>query len=203
MLHLADVIQPKPEEHVAAVFRRHRLTLLPSLCLAGVFIAVPFFGLFSLTRSGGVGVVAFALLLAAGVTIGLRSLLLWDANTLIVTNERLIRVSQHGIWHRTVQEVPLRSIHELVCESRGIFETLFRVGTLRVRSGGTSGGMVIKHLASPQEARTLIDDLRGASHVAASREGHADLRKEVHALVDHASLSTLETVKALLNKSAS
>ncbi len=202
MLHLADVIQPKPEEHVEAVFRRHRLTLFPSLCLAGILIAVPFFWLFALTRSGPIGVIAFALLLAAGLVIGLRSLLLWDANALIVTKERLIRVSQRGMWHRTVQEVALHSVHELACESKGMFETIFHVGTLRVRAGGSAGELVVERIAAPEQARVLVERLRASSSSQASPSS-SGVRSEVHTLVDRASLSTLETVKALLEKQGS
>lgn len=202
MLHLADVIQPKSNEHVEAVFRRHRLTLAPSLCAAGILIAVPFFWLFSLTRSGATGVIVFALLLAAGITIGLRSLLLWDANALIVTSERLVRVSQGGIWHRVVQEVPLHTVHELSCEAKGVFETVFHVGTLRVRSGAAAGELVVEHIAAPERARAVIERLRETPSSTRTPSA-AGLRDEVHALINHASSSTLETVKALLEKHGS
>jgi hypothetical protein len=196
MLHLTDVIQPKPDEHVEAVFRRHRSSLIPSLCGAALLIAIPFFWLFSLTRAGSVGVITFALLLAAGLVIGIRSLLLWDANALIVTNERLVCVRQKGIWHRVVQEVALHSIHELACESHGMKEAFFHIGTLRVRAGGSTGELVVERIAGPERARAIIEQLREAK----PRVSSSALHKEVHALVDHASVSTLETVKALLEK---
>lgn len=196
MLHLTDVIQPKPDEHVEAVFRRHRFTLVPSLCAAALLIGIPFFWLFSLTRAGSVGVIAFALLLAAGLAIGIRSLLLWDANALIITNERLICVRQKGIWHRVVQEVALHSVHELTCESRGMIETFFHVGTLRIRGGGATGEFTVEHIDAPERARAVIERLREV----APRVSSSVLHKEVHALVDRASIPTLETVKALLEK---
>ncbi len=204
MLRLTDVIQPKPDEHVQAVFRRHRGLLLPPLLLATLLIAVPFFLLFSLTRQGAGGVIAFSLLLASGIVIALRALYAWDANALILTSKRLIRVTQNGLWNRVVQEVSLTSIHELVCESKGILETLFRVGTLRVRAAGAVGEITISRIPSPKRARAHIESLRqsGADGgvMNASIEKPRDLRSEVHALVDRAQTPTLETVKALLEK---
>ncbi len=204
MLRLTDVIQPKPDEHVQAVFRRHRGLLLPPLVLATLLIAVPFFLLFSLTRQGTGGIIAFSLLLATGIVIALRTLYAWDANALILTSKRVIRVTQNGLWNRVVQEVSLTSIHELVCESKGILETLFRVGTLRVRAAGAVGEITIARIPSPERARAHIESLRQpiadgkVTHV--STEKPQDLRAEVHALVDKAQASTLETVKALLEK---
>lgn len=204
MLRLTDVIQPKPDEHVQAVFRRHRGLLLPPLLFATLLIAVPFFLLFSLTRQGAGGIIAFALLLAAGIVIALRALYAWDANALILTSKRLIRVTQNGLWNRVVQEVSLTSIHELVCESKGILETLFRVGTLRVRAAGAVNEIMIPRTPAPERARAHIESLRQAVSEgraqAPSMEKPHDLRAEVHALVEKAQDSTLETVKALLEK---
>lgn len=204
MLRLTDVIQPKPDEHVQAVFRRHRGLLLPSLVVATLLIAIPFFLLFSLTKQGAGGIILFAVLLASGVFIALRTLYAWDANALILTSKRLIRVTQNGLWNRVVQEVSLSSIHELACESKGMAETIFRVGTLRVRAAGAVGEINISRIPSPERARTHIESLRQAISEQKLNDLSAampqDLRGQVHLLVDKAQISTLETVKALLEK---
>lgn len=204
MLHLTDVIQPKQDEHIEAVFRRRRTGLIGSLIAATLCIALPFFFLFSLGRLGAMGVIMFSLLLAAGVAIGLRALLLWDANVLILTNQRLIHVEQTGLWHRRVQEMAMTNIHETSCESNGMWETLFRTGTLRVRATGAAQEVVVEHLLHPERARAVIQSLTGASRPPtfsqASSLDVSDLRKTVHALVDMATPSSLETVKALLEK---
>lgn len=203
MLHLTDVIQPKPGEHIQGVFRRQRVGLIGSLIVATLCITLPFFFLFSLTRSGTWGILVFAVLLASGLAIGLRALLLWDANALILTNQRLIYVEQTGLWHRRVQEMAMTSIHEISCESRGIWETLFRVGTLRIRASGAAQELMIEHLSRPERARSLIQSLTQVSRSVPDGGGSSevgDLRKAVHGLVDAAAPSSLETVKALLEK---
>ncbi len=200
MLHLTDVIQPKPDEHVEAVFRKHRLTLFPDLVLASLFIVTPFFWIFSLLHAGSLGAISFAVLLSVGAAIGLRALLLWDASALIITNERIIRVIQAGIWHRIVQEVSLHAIHELACESRGMFETFFRVGTLRIRAGGAAKELVVEALAAPERARVLIENLRGRRGGSRAAFAPPDVRGHVRALINEASPATLETIKVLLEK---
>lgn len=202
MLHLADVIQPKPDERVEAVFRRHRLFLVAPLLLASLFIALPFFFLFSLTDSGGVGIVALVCLIIAGLFLGWRTLFLWDANALILTNQRLVHVSQPGLWHRVVQEVWLVSVQELGCESRGIMETMFRIGMVRIRAAGSVQELLISRVSVPERIRASIEAARDKVKLspASSLPLSSDFRTHVHALVDKASLSTLETVKALLEK---
>lgn len=202
MLHLTDVIQPKTDEHIQAVFRRQRVGLIGSLVVATLCITVPFFFLFSLTHAGTWGVVLFASLLAIGVAVGLRALLLWDANVLILTNQRLIHVAQTGLWHRRVQEVAMTTVHEISCESKGMWETIFRVGTLRVRASGAAQELVVERLSRPERARKVIHSVMGAarSSSAVTASGASDLRKVVHGLIDAAPPSSLETVKALLEK---
>ncbi len=211
MLRLTDVIQPKPDEHVEAVFRRHRGTLVLPLLGATLLIVIPFFFLFSLTRAGVMGVIILSLLLACGLVLALRVLYAWDANALIVTNQRLIRVTQNGLWNRVVQEASLASLHELVGETKGIWQTLFHIGTLRMRSTGAVGEMIVPNLASPEKARALIERLRSSASIPVTKSSPAididkaqtspeEIRSYVHALVDKAQFSTLETVKALLEK---
>lgn len=204
MLRLTDVIQPKSNERLEGVFRRHRGTLIVPLVLATLLIALPFFFLFSLTRAGMMGIVVLCLLLAGGVVIAVRSLYVWDATVLFVTGQRLIRVTQNGVWNRIVQEISLSSIYELSCESKGLWQTVFHVGTLRTRAAGAVAELVIPGLASPERARALIERLRPSLTTEAisspATETPTDLRAHVHTLVDRAQLSTLETVKALLEK---
>ncbi len=198
MLHLADVIQPKLNERVEAVFRRHRLTLVLPLLLAGVLITLPWFWLFSFMRLGAWGVAILGLPIVTGLVIGLRAVLLWDANAFIITNERVVHVSQGGIFHRMVQEIALHAIYELACESRGIFETCFGIGTLRVRAGGAAKELIVGQLATPERARAAIERLRGTP--PPRPQVQLDVRAEVSTLVEHASATALETVKTLLEK---
>lgn len=205
MLRLTDVIQPKPDEHVEAIFRRHRGLLILPLLLATLLIALPFFFLFSLARQGAGGIVLFSLLLASGIVIALRTLYAWDANALILTNKRLIRVTQNGLWNRVVQEASLASIHELVCEIKGMWQTLFRVGALKVRAAGAVAEIGISKIAFPERARARIESLRHPSSKPENPDESAPvtptgLREHVHMLVDKAQTPTLETVKALLEK---
>ncbi len=205
MFQLTEVIQPKPNEQVEGMFRRHRLTLFLPLLIASMGIILPFLFLFTLWHKGVVGIVIFFLVLLSSVGIAWRSLFLWDANVLLITNQRVVYVQQLGIWHRTVQEVLLSSLHELGCDVQGMAETLLRIGTLRLRASGSAQEILIPKLAAPEKARTLIQRLREQSSLLGASSSSVltsigEIRQHVHALVDQALPSTLETVKALLEK---
>lgn len=204
MLHVNEVIQPQSGEHVQEVFRRHKIFLALPLLGATLCIALPFFFLFNLLHEGMMGAGLFILFLVIGITVALRTLFLWDVNALVVTNRRLVYISQSRLWHRSVQDISLSSIHEMSCEVQGIGQTLLGMGTLHIRASGSAQEMRIPRLAKVRQAQSLLQRNREpASHDAApSLAQDANLRSEVHVLVDKASLVTLQTVKALLDKQA-
>ncbi len=209
MLRLTDLIQPKYQEAVQVVFRRQRGQLVLPLGMATVFIVVPFFFIFSLWQWRTWGIILFAGLLSIGLAIGLRALLLWDANATILTNERLIQVTQLGVLHRKVQEVGLSSVTEISYESKGLLQSLFRVGTLRIRASGATSELILEKIAAPQRAQSAIQSARAAistktdgNKIENVESAEPDTRQQVHALVDTATSTTLETVKALLEKRA-
>lgn len=158
MFKVTDVVQLKDGERVQAVVRQHGIVLLPRLVLAGLLIALPFFFLFSLSHAGTGGVLVFALCVALGLVIALRSFLMWDSDVLLVTSERLVDVDQRGLWARIVAETPLSQVHEVVWLRKGLLPALCRTGTLRIRSGASSD-IVCSGVPRPERVSRLIEDL--------------------------------------------
>ncbi len=191
MLHLTDVTQPKEGEQVERVIRRHRLTLALPLMLAAACIVAPFFFLFSLPQLGVGGIVGFVVLLAIGIVLALRAFVMWDADALILTTHRLIRVDQQGIWHRVVTEVALAAIQDVQFEQHGIWDVLSQMGAVRVRTAGGSNELVAKRLWRPQRVRELILE---RAHPASP----SDRRRHIDQLLEHASEEAVQAIETLL-----
>ncbi|MFA5935735.1 MAG: hypothetical protein WC787_02705 [Patescibacteria group bacterium] len=162
MFHLEDVLQLKDEEDVKLIVRRHPITLLGGLGIAFLCIVLPFFFIFPLFSWGVAGIALFGILLIAGIVTAMRTILLWDADVLVVTTLRLVDVDQKGIFSRFVKEAPLSSIQDVGWHRKGLIDTVFHVGTLDVTITGTSN-LVVTRVSHPSRINELINDLRHAT----------------------------------------
>lgn len=199
MFHLEDVLQLKDEEDVKLIVRRHAVTLLGGLGIAFVCIVLPFFFLFPLFAWGIAGITLFGTLLIAGIVIAVRTMLLWDADVLVVTTLRLVDVDQKGLFSRFVKETPLSGIQDVAWHRKGFVDTVFRVGTLDV-SIQSADPMRITRVAHPETVHELINDLRHATtpkRVDLSPERRERLKK-ISGLLETLPDATLDRVEAMI-----
>lgn len=162
MFHVEDVLQLKDGEKMKTIVRRHPVTFVPGLGAALLLIVLPFFFLFPLFSWGAIGFAVFILAVVGGIIWAIRTLLLWDADVLIVSTLRLVDVDQKGIFSRFVTEVPFASIQDASWQRHGMIDTLFRVGTLSIQTGATTT-MTVRRVAHPELLHELINDLRHAT----------------------------------------
>lgn len=160
MFHIEDILQLKDREEVRHVTRRHVLTMFPPLLLALILIVAPFFLMFPLFSWGLIGVALFFVAVLIGIATALRTLLLWDADILIVTNLRLVDVDQRGIFSRSVSEAPLDAIQDVSWSRTGLIQTLFRMGSLKVQTAGATANIEAKDIPHAEAVHELINDLR-------------------------------------------
>jgi membrane protein YdbS with pleckstrin-like domain len=160
MFRIEDVLQPKDGEKVRALVRRHVATLIPSLFLSLVLIVVPFFLLFPLFSWGIPGVILFFFSVVAGIVIAIRSLLLWDADVLIVTTMRLIDVDQQGLLTRTVSEAALGAVQDVSWKRAGLADTMFKMGCVKIQTASTTTTIEAKGVPKPESIFELINELR-------------------------------------------
>ena len=198
MLKFTDVFHPKEGEQICAVVRKHGITLWPSLLLAGILIATPFFFLFPLTKWGTWGLVVFVVLVACGLLIALRAFLLWDADVLLITNERVVDVDQRGLLSRVVCETPLLMVQEVSWERHGLWETLWRMGSLRIRNSGPNPEWVSPKVSRPERLTALLHELREQQRVTPTLPSPSEQVERISRAAADADQKTLEAVEALL-----
>lgn len=160
MLHLEEILALQEGERIISVLRRSLLTATPTLLLAGLFLATPFFFLFPLLRLGFIGTVILCAALALGAYLALKGVLLWDANVLVITDHRFIVVRQHGLWSRRVIEAPLNGC-QVTYKRSGIAGAL-RMGELTLNGQGLSVPVIITGMPSVEAVARNIQGLRDA-----------------------------------------
>ncbi|MFZ2803595.1 MAG: PH domain-containing protein [Patescibacteria group bacterium] len=160
MFHIEDVLQLKDDERVKGMVRRHVATILPSLALAMFLIVLPFFLLFPLFSWGAIGIILFFAAVVFGIALAMRTMVLWDADVLIVTTLRLVEVDQKGLLTRSVSEAALKNIQDVSWIRKGMAETLFRMGTVKIATASASTAIIAKRIPRPQDVSELINELR-------------------------------------------
>ncbi len=168
MFRVEDVLQLKDREEVRHVTRRHILTMFPGLFLGLVLIVLPFFLIFPLFSWGVLGVALFFIAVLLGISSAVRTLLLWDADILIVTTLRLVDVDQRGLFSRIVSEAPLDAVQDVSWSRRGVIQTIFRIGNLKVQTAGATANIEAHNIPHPEQVHELINDLRHVLPVKAA-----------------------------------
>jgi len=170
MFHTEDVLQLKDDEEVRCIVRRHPSSLAPGLFVALVLIVVPFFLMFPLFGWGVYGAVLFVAAVIFGISAAIRTLLLWDSNVLIVTTLRLVDVDQRGLFSRMVSEAPHESIQDVSWAKHGLWETVFRMGSVKVQTAGNTANIEMKRIGKPDRVAELVNELRRLVGEAKSQE---------------------------------
>jgi len=146
------------DEEVLFVFRKHPIVMRRGFILAMLAIllgTVPslFKPEYSVYFMGlGAGCVLGALLMLPG-WIG------WWFSVFIITDQRLIQITQKGLFHRSVIDMRLNQIQMINYEVSGIQETLLGFGTIMMQT--YVGDLVIHEIHHPARIqKKLLEILR-------------------------------------------
>jgi hypothetical protein len=74
-----------------------------------------------------------------------------------VTEKRIIDVEQKRLFHRSVSSLRFDKIQDISIEVRGLIDTFFDIGNIRVQTAAeNSADFVMLHAGSPDRVRNLI-----------------------------------------------
>lgn len=74
----------------------------------------------------------------------------------VVTNERIMRIEQHGPFSRTVAELRLERVQDVTIEQHGLLPTFLHYGNLRVQTAGETGEFTFSAIPHPVRAKEVI-----------------------------------------------
>lgn len=146
------------DEEVLFVFRKHPIVMRRGLIfgmLALLLGTVP--SLFILT------IQSYLLGLLGGLVVGffvfLPSWIAWHFSVFVVTDQRLIQITQKGLFHRSVIDMGLSQIQMVNYQIAGLQETLLGFGTIMMQT--FVGDLVIHDIHHPAEIqKKLLEVLR-------------------------------------------
>jgi hypothetical protein len=153
------------DEEVLFVFRKHPIVMRKGLIfgllaiLAGSLIVFwqPTYTAFL------VGILAGAVI---GAVIMLPSWITWYFSVFIVTDKRLIQVTQKGFFHKSVIDMGLNQIQMVNYQVAGLQETMFGFGTIMMQT--FVGDLVIHEIPHPAKIQKKLLEILREQGVSAS-----------------------------------
>lgn len=89
-------------------------------------------------------------------------LILWVMyylNVQLVTNQRVVDITQTSLLHHTISELHLSRIEDVTAEVNGIFPTLLDYGNVYIQTAGETERFVFSDVPNPTSVEKLILDL--------------------------------------------
>lgn len=188
-----------------AIVRRHALTLAGPLFLAMLLLVLPFFFLFKLFSLGVLGIVAFGGVFACGVFIAFRSLFMWDSDVLILTSLRIVDVDQKGLFSRQVSEAALTAVQDVSWSRKGILQTIFRMGRIKIQTAGATATIEADAIPKPEAMHEAINSAReeapkvNASDAPQQKDRRSRIR-HIAVLLEQADDERVAEIENLLEK---
>lgn len=159
----------KPNEPVVMLLRRHKVALgkqVLGFSSGAVLIGVAYFLLRNYTEwftdttsiAYGTVVIVMSLVILYLLLFMYHAWVDYYLDIWIVTNERIIATDQRGLFHRVTSELRLDRIQDVSSTTRGIFATLFKYGTVRVRTASEADKFFFNEIAHPEiVARKILE----------------------------------------------
>jgi len=143
------------DEEVLFVFRKHPVVMRKGLVFG---LLGPLIGIIPAALNPNLGFGFFFGGLLAGILLGLLifapSWVNWHFSIFIVTDQRLIQISQKGLFHRSVVDMGLTQIQMVNYEVSGFQETMLGFGTIMMHT--FVGDLVIHNVHHPAEIQKKI-----------------------------------------------
>lgn len=152
-------INLKAGEEVVSVVRHYALTLWLKILGAFLLLVLPFFLIFPLFKWGYWGVGLFLILILLGIVYGAKIFAVWYYNAFIITNKKIVDIDQRGFFERVVSEAAYEEIQDVSYRRKGIWQTIFRYGDVRVKLAGAEDGFEIRNVRAPAQVEQLIYNL--------------------------------------------
>lgn len=153
------------DEEVLFVFRKHPIVMRRGFIFAMLTIllgTVP--ALFNPQYS--VYFIGLACGLVLGFLVYLPSWIAWWFSVFIVTDQRLIQITQKGLFHRSVVDMGLSQIQMVNYQVAGLTQTLLGFGTIMMQT--FVGDLVIHDIHHPADIQKRLLDILRKQGVSAS-----------------------------------
>lgn len=163
------------DEEVLYLFRKHPIVMRKGLIISMLAIlagSIP--ALIKPEMSYFYGGLAGGLVL--GIILFIPSWIIYWYSVFIVTNQRLIQITQKGFFNRSVVDIGLKKILATSYEVKGIQATLLGFGTIMIQT--YMGDLVIHEVHHPTEVISCITDVLRSEGIEAEQVDPADIKQD-------------------------
>lgn len=88
----------------------------------------------------------------------------------IVTNERIVEISQNGFFKRKISELHLRQVQDVSASETGAFSTLFHYGEIQIQTAGEQENFTFRSIPHPYAISKKILDLHETQLAEAQKQ---------------------------------
>ncbi|MEI6267125.1 MAG: PH domain-containing protein [bacterium] len=157
---MSNVITPREGEEILLTVRKSMTRFLKQI-FRFLLLFIPAVALLVLYNNQIVVIFA-SLLLILSLTYAFYNFVIWYYDIYIITNKRVIAVSQKGLLNREYAEVEASHISDVRYKITGLIATLFQHGrvTVETKNGHT---LEMDNLADPNEIQEMIKALADAT----------------------------------------
>lgn len=146
----------KENEELLHLIHQHPLVFFKQAIVALFFILLPFFLMFLLFRWEIYGLILFFILLIIGILLLIRLIIIWVYNIFLITNTRVILYKQKGFFDQQVAETEYEKIQDVSYRIRGLWQTLFRYGSVKIQIINSGSAIIIRKIPKPREVQQLL-----------------------------------------------
>lgn len=166
MLDIKHLPNCLPDERFIYFLRKHPVTLTGIFLGYVAIFAMPFiaFSILSLTFPDVLSdPIIFPLIILAGSMFFLfcwlflfQAFLDYYLDVWVVTNHRIINITQSGLFHRQVSELRLYRIQDATASLNGFLHTFLNFGQIEIQTAGEKARFVFEDIPHPQEVAKHI-----------------------------------------------
>ncbi len=166
MIDIRHLPNCKADERLVYFLRRHLITLSGVFMGYVAFFLVPVIG-FLVLNTARPDIVSdpalFPLIIGVGSIVLLfmwlflfQLFLDYYLDIWVVTNHRIVNITQSGLFHRKVAELRLYRIQDASASIGGFLHTLLNFGTVEIQTAGEQSHFVFHDIPDPQEVTKTI-----------------------------------------------
>lgn len=172
MIDISHLPGCHPDERLVYFLRRHPITLAGVILGYAGLLALPFIAgavLASIRPDLLQDPVTFPIIALAGSLFFLFAwLFLFQAfldfylDVWVVTNRRIMNITQSGLFHRQVSELRLYRVQDATASLAGLLHTLLNFGQIEIQTAGEKARFIFEDIGRPQEVAKTIMQLAEA-----------------------------------------
>lgn len=172
MIDISHLPNCHPDERLIYFLRRHPITLLGVIFGYIAIIALPFIAgsVLNYTRPDLLQDPVFFPIIALGGSLFFlfawlflfQAFLDYYLDVWIVTNRRILNITQSGLFHRQVSELRLYRVQDATASLAGLLHTLFNFGQIEIQTAGEHARFIFEDITQPQEVAKTIMQLAEA-----------------------------------------